>query len=320
MNLSDSLSYSMRQVLGTSAAVGDDHIAALPRDILKVVMSILPIHDVWSLESTSLKNIKRIKEANLERTQKNLENILSDLVEKVTVGSLKWIRLPREYDALNKKVKIAPNISTEKCRALRDVICSIFNEINWGTFLELMDSHIFYEDKHLPIQVIKKNFERGEISIRSRIDLSSHKTTILIFKMLKENLLKSTYLELITYNTFLNNKSFILLKEAIEKSRTLKTLSLKPNNWEYRDLQTIVEVIKNNQSIKTVYIAETEMDQYGEWYMAELIKYLPKKQLEHYDKLFEIVNSELGPLGTCHRQTDLFWWNRNEFKPQCKNG
>ncbi len=318
MNLSDFLSYSMPEVLGTDVAVGDDHIARLPNDILKVVMSILPIQDVWSLESTSLKNVKRVGEANLERTQKNLENILCNLEEKVT-DKFKWIGLPKNYNALKEKIKIAQNYSTEKCQALRDSICSNFVNREWFTFLELMDSHTFYEDKYLPIQVIKKNFERGEICIHSVKGLVDYKTTMLVSKMLKKNLLNATYLSLKAFGTSLN-KSFIVLKEAIEESQTLKTLKLILDKWEYADIQTIVEVIKTNQCIKTVYIAETEMDQYGEWYMAELLKFLPKKQLDHYDKLFEIVNRELGPLGTCHRQTDLFWWNRGECKPHCKNG
>lgn len=295
----------------TDALAITDPIFALPNDILNVVMSILPIQDVWSLELTSKKIQPRVELLNLARTQKNLENIIHNLLEKLTKGKFTWHGVSKEYHALYETIDIFPNNSKEKCQQLRDLICSLCNRTYWVTFIDLMEPYPFFEDKFLPVQAIEKNFISGQNSI-NRNGLIDDKIMLLILKMLKENRLYATFLSLRNLKISPNSKALELLRGAIEKNHLLNILSLKIERWEPSDLQAIVEVVKNNKRIKKVYIAETQMDKYCDVDMTNLRRWLQEDQLKHYDELYQIFSNELGSSGPFQRQTDMFYWERKK--------
>lgn len=282
---------------------------ALPKDALMQITNELPIKALKAFRATSLEMCEITQPFINAAAQKKLE----DLVSKKSELSF--------YFSESKKY---PNFSEGRIQVLRNAICSLFEDeykILDGPHDDTLNSQMirlsasarlmlkwfqcFNLDYRLAIQIVK--IKECEPSIKCHYSHSSDEKKFIFFmNLLEMNQLKPTLLEIgiikPSTRSSLDEKILKVILKTLEKNQSLQELIFNVWNWCDDDLDSILDVIKNNQRIKKIKISEnnSKFRCFG-WF----------GRSPHITDLEKVINKQLGVFSTKFDHKENSWsWKR----------
>ncbi len=231
-----------------------NYVSTIPDEVFYEIGSYLGIRDLRSFYQTDRKIQLSVASLIPFKVQEHLEILEMELLAASIIKvQLKNPKTFKQFYTCKSKVSTSNNGSLERSQALRDVICSLFDNISLNSFFNLICNHPLSEDKLLAMSIIKNIRTNQSILWKDKKD---NKIFILILELLKKNELD---LEEIQYQKFNNSLDKTILESmvnAINENQSIVSIDLGVEKWNLIHLEQLLVAIKNNQHIKEISISE----------------------------------------------------------------
>jgi len=285
---------------------GKDELSTLPPEILNEMMTHLPLESVQALSLTNHKIRPTTEPVIKFRT--NLKN--QTLLEDFCIKTIKSIHFGDDYIGVEKKIfKEAfekaitfQNGSNERAQALRDAICSIYQE---KVTLEYLSTPLYYanedifKDKFLVQQLMKGlTYENGRCefkfcdaifeSCRDKIQ-----NEIVFLNLLKTNQIHIS--KLVVGFAPVNSvpvKIIEALVDALAENQSINKVCIVWVDCDLKQLDAILETISNNERILEFQIEDigSKRNYTGtEWSFQKSAKEKNYKEFE------DLIKNKLNP-------------------------
>lgn len=233
-------------------------LSCLPGDALMEVMDYLPIHDMIALHQSRNKICPIIEKTLYAKTQMTLEFTFNEIFEKNGV-KIKKERLLNNFE----KIKNLTNNTKEKCDALRNLIFSIFKEINMllndecnlDLAFRLLKTYPS-EDPFLLPYVISRITDKGAASLMQ----CYLKPDSLFLKMIAKGLLEINKIKIDFFVLSLNEKCLKAFTAMISSNPFLNSLEL---NCAYSNPEHVGQIFssaRKNAALNNIKLLQRDPD------------------------------------------------------------
>lgn len=226
------------------------HFVNFPEEVFYEIGSHLDLKDLRSFNQTDRKIKLSVASLLPFKIQEHLENLAETFLH------IKY-EIPKNFEkfyACKTKAANFQNGSFDRSQALRDAICSLFENVWLNNVNIVLRTYPFSEDKLLTTEMIKNS--KIDSPILWRDNPKDNRIFILILDLLKKNQLDLKRFEYQNYNTSLDENILKWMVSAINENRSIISIDLGVKNWIPDHLNKLLKAVKQNKQISQVNISE----------------------------------------------------------------